>query len=110
MMFPKHVTVRDPKLIKKMKEETDYCEICGSPFNLEAAHIEAKGMGGAHGPDIPENIVIACGPAAVGAGCHGAQHKGRLSIEAFWKVAARRENITVDECKLRVRRAMGYDV
>lgn len=110
MMFPKHETKRDPKLIKQMKQEIDCCEICGSPFNLEAAHIEAKGMGGANGPDMRENIVIACGPASMGAGCHGAQHRGKISKEVFWRAVARREHITVKECKLRVRRAMGYDV
>lgn len=89
-MFPKHETIRDPQLIKQMKKEIDCCEICGSPFNLEAAHIEAKGMGG---PDMRENIVIACGPAALGAGCH---HRGRISKEVFWRTAARREKITVD--------------
>lgn len=114
MNFPKHKTKKDPKLIKQMKEEIDCCELCGSfsfdGFTLEAAHIEAKGMGGAKGPDIRENIVIACGPAALGAGCHGAQHKGLISKEKLWRAAARREKITVKECKLRVRRAMGYNV
>ncbi|MPM67514.1 hypothetical protein SDC9_114437 [bioreactor metagenome] len=110
MNFPKHKTKRDPKLIIKLKAEMDCCEICGSPFNLEAAHIIAKGFGGGKGPDMRENITVICGPASMGKGCHGAQHRGELSVEALWQAAARRERITVEECKLRVRRAMGYNV
>ncbi len=109
-MIPKNKRINDPKLLRELKEELGCCEYCGSPFNLEAAHIVAKGMGGAKGPDIRENIAVLCGPARFGAGCHGAEHRGRISKEELWDIVARRENITPDECYKRVRRAMGYDV
>lgn len=113
MMFPKHKTIRDPKLRKQIKIEVGHCEVCGG-FSygatiIEAAHIIAKGMGGCNGPDIRENFVVACGPAPF-YGCHGKSHDGLIPADKFWQVAAEREGISVDECQRRVRRAMGYDV
>lgn len=111
--IPKNKRLNNPKLLRDMKKEIGYCEYYGPDFNfefLESAHIVAKGMGGAKGPDIRENIVIVSGPAQFGKGAHGLQHKGLIDIEEFWKIVAKREGITVEECKRRVRRAMGYDV
>ena len=110
--IPKNKRISNPKLLKQMKEEIGHCEYYGPDFYfecLEAAHIVAKGMGGAKGPDIRENIVVVSGPARFGRGAHGLQHKGLIPIEAFWKIAAEREGITVEECKKRVRKAMGYN-
>ncbi len=111
--IPKNKRISNPKLLRDMKKEIGYCEYYGPDYNficLEAAHIVAKGMGGGKGPDIRENIVIVSGPASLGLGAHGLQHSGKIGIEEFWKIAAKREGITVDECKRRVRRAMGYAV
>lgn len=109
-MIPKNKRVKNPKLLKELKEEMGCCEYCGSPFNLEAAHIIAKGMGGAKGPDIRENIAVLCGPARFGAGCHGAEHRGKISKDQLIEIVARREGIMPEECRRRVRRAMGYNV
>lgn len=109
-MFHKMLSVRNPSLLKQLKEEMGYCELCGSPFYLEAAHIIARGMGGCNGPDMRENIVVLCGPAKFSAGCHGAEHRGKIPKDKLWAIAANREDITIDECKRRTRRAMGYNV
>jgi hypothetical protein len=106
--FPKSPRAKDSKLVKQMKDEIDYCEKCGSPFYLEAAHIIEKGMGSARGPDMRENIVIICGPARFQQGCHGAHHRGRIEDDELFKLAARREKISLEECKRRVKVAMGY--
>jgi len=110
MMFPKHKTKKDRKLLDSIKEKMGCCELCGSTFALEAAHIEAKGMGGCNGPDIPENITVLCGPSRFQQGCHGLNHKGKISKDQLYKLAAKRQGITIEECKLTVRRAMGYNV
>lgn len=96
-----------------MKKEIGYCEYYGPDYNfecLEAAHIEAKGMGGGKGPDIDENIVILSGPAAFGKGAHGASHRGEITKDELYALSARRLGITVEECKARVRAAMGRPV
>ena len=49
-----------------------------------------------------------CGPASMGMGCHGLEHKGKIDKEELWKLAARREGIGVEECKAIVREDMGY--
>ncbi|GEM_PF-794017 len=110
MMFPKHKTKKDRKLLDNIKKEVGHCEECEGRCCLEAAHIEAKGMGGCNGPDIPENIVVLCGPARFHQGCHGKSHKGKISKDRLYELAAKRLDITVEECKLIVRRAMGYNV
>ena len=110
VMFPKHPRIKNKKLISEMKQEITMCELCGgfsfSASCLEAAHIKSKGSSG---PDMRENIVVICGPANMQKGCHGMSHKGKIPQERLWEVAARREGITVEECKQRVRRAMGYE-
>jgi hypothetical protein len=88
-----------------MKSKIGHCERCLSKQYLEWAHIKSKGSGG---PDIPQNGVVLCGPAAMGMGCHGAEHRGEIDKEELWQIAARREKISVEECKAIVRRAMGY--
>lgn len=106
--FPKS-NLRDPAVIRQLKKEIDCCERCGVPKEyavLEAAHI----VGRSTGPDMRENIVILCGPASVQQGCHGGNHTGQISKEELFGLAARREGITPDECRKRVRRRMGYDV
>ncbi|SMC63574.1 hypothetical protein [Sporomusa malonica] len=106
-MIPKNVRVKNPKLLKQLKKEVGCCEKCGSHFNLESAHLISKG---ANGPDIRENVAILCGPARYGAGCHGAEHRGKISKYELFEIVAKREGITPEECRTRVRRAMGYEV
>ena len=103
--IPKNKRAADKKLAKRMKEEIGCCERCGSTKYLEWAHIKSKGSGG---PDIPQNGVVLCGPASMGMGCHGLEHKGKIDKEELWKLAARREGIGVEECKAIVREDMGY--
>ena len=109
-VFPKHPRIENPKLMKQLKIEVGCCEKCGNPYNLESAHIIAKGMGGGKGPDIRENAVVFCGPAALGAGCHGADHRGEISQEEKFEIAGRREGKSSEECRVITRRAMGYQV
>lgn len=75
--FSKNQTIKNPKLIKQIKEEANgCCERCGIfSFDLETAHVIAKGMGGCNGPDIRENMLALCGSASMGDGCHGAESK-----------------------------------
>ncbi len=112
MKYPKHKTIKDLKLRKKIKEDANgHCEFCGVFSRcLETAHVIAKGMGGCNGPDIRENLLALCGPAAMGAGCHGAEHRGRISEAELFEIVARREKKTAEECRVIVRQAMGYDV
>lgn len=105
-MFPK-AKLRDKKAIEKLKKEHKFCEMCGHTKSLEVAHIISKGAGG---PDMLENMVVLCGPAACQQGCHGLNHAGKLSSEQMFYIAARREKITTEECRKRVRRRMGYNV
>ncbi|MDT8901848.1 hypothetical protein [Anaeroselena agilis] len=112
-MFAKHPRVKNPKLLTQMKKEIGHCEYYGPDFNfecLEAAHIEAKGMGGGKGPDIRENIVILSGPASFGKGAHGAHHRREITNDELYVIAARREGISVEECKAKVKAAMGKTV
>jgi hypothetical protein len=101
------VKPRNPKLIREFRKEIDCCERCGSQYCLEVAHITSKGAGG---PDIRENILKLCGPASMGMGCHGADHRGEIPKEELYGIAGRREGLTAEECRRRTRRAMGYDV
>jgi hypothetical protein len=105
-MIPKHKPIINNKLIEDMREEIPSCEICGGfsfgAFTLEMCHVIAKGMGGGRRLDIRENLFKACGPAALWLGCHGQPHKGKISKEKIWVAIAKRENITVEECKARV--------
>ena len=98
---------RDPAFMRKFKKAHTCCEICGTEHDLEIAHIISKGAGG---PDMEENVVMLDGPAAFQAGCHGANHLGKISQAELFEVAARRIGITAEECERRVRRKMGYDV
>lgn len=105
--IPKNKRYVDKTLPKRMKKELGRCEGCGSRMYLEWAHIISKGAGG---PDMRENGCLFCGPACLGMGCHGADHRGEIGKERMWRIAAKREGISVAECKRRVRRAMGYAV
>ena len=109
-MIEKHPRRKNPRLLTKMKKEIGHCERCGGIHCLEAAHIERKGMGGGSGPDIPENVVILDGPAAFLQRCHGLDHQGLIPKDELYAIAAKREGISVDECKRRVRMAMGKPV
>lgn len=106
MMYPK-IKLRDPAVIRKLRSEQPYCERCDSPRALEVAHIISKGAGG---PDVRENLVVLCGPASYQQGCHGLNHTGGVTQEELFRIAAKREDITPDECRRRVRRRMGYEV
>lgn len=106
MMFPKSKP-RDPAAIRKIRK-INHCEICGEKAEvLEVMHIISVGAGG---PDMPENLLRACGPASLQKGCHGKSHMGKIKQEELWEKAARREGITPEECYRRVRRRMGYNV
>jgi hypothetical protein len=104
MMFPKHRRVKSQKTINQLKKQIDCCERCGSRLFLEAAHIIGKGR---LGPDMRENIVVLCGPAAWSKGCHGADHRGEISEDELFALAAKREGVTVEECWRRVKEVMG---
>lgn len=109
--FPKHKTERNPGLIDRMKREIGHDEYNpGARGPLEGHHIEARGMGGCKGPDMRENIIILTGPVKYGAGNHGAAHRGEIPKASMYCIVAAREGITPEECRRRVRRAMGYDV
>jgi len=101
------VKPRNPKLIREFRKEHDCCEKCGSHVFLEVAHITSKGAGG---PDIKENIVMLCGPACVGAGCHGSDHRGEIAKEELYEIAGSRTGLTAEQCRVATRRAMGYNV
>jgi len=106
MDLQKH-KIRDPAFMRRFRKEHKCCEICGKEDCLEIAHIISKGAGG---PDMEENVVMLDGPAAFQAGCHGANHMGKISKKKLFEVAARRIGITQEECERRVRRRMGYNV
>ena len=106
MMFPKHKP-RDSAFMRQFRKEHDCCEICGAKHHLEIAHIISKGAGG---PDMPENVLMLDGPAALQKGCHGKNHLGLLTQEELFEYAGRRLGISGEECRRRVRRRMGYDV
>jgi len=90
--------VVDKKLIKQMTGGT--CEYCYSPAYGQSHHIKTVGSGG---PDIPENLIqLSCANA-----CHDKAHRGLISKDVLFSIVAKRENITVDECKRRVREAQG---
>ena len=59
--------------------------------------------------NMRENCVRLCGPAAWSKGCHGADHRGEVSEEELFVLAAKREGITVVECRRRVSVAMGKE-
>lgn len=98
-MFQKVKRVIDKEGMKKVKA-IDHCEKCDrwpdSFLNLEVAHVISKGS---RGPDIKENCLKLCGPACMGAGCHGLHHKGKISNDELFKIIATRENQTTDEIK-----------
>ena len=109
MMFPK-ANVKDKKLRRQFSKEHDCCEKCGATGEyvvLEVAHVVDKGAGG---PDMRENLIKLCGPAALQMGCHGKVHMGKISEEDLFEIVAKREGLTAKECRRRVRRKMGYNV
>ena len=53
---------RDPAFMRRFRKDHKCCEICDAEHNLEIAHIISKGAGG---PDMPENVVMLDGPAAL---------------------------------------------
>ncbi|MEN6568041.1 MAG: hypothetical protein ABFC57_17290 [Veillonellales bacterium] len=94
--------------MKKVKA-IDQCERCGRRsngyFNLETAHVISRGAGG---PDIKENCLKLCGPAAMSMGCHGADHRGEISNNELFGIIAAREGKTLDEIKDIVHKAWRY--
>lgn len=112
LMLPKHRTIKEPKLRKKIKDDAGgICEHCFrySPY-IETAHVIARGMGGCNGPDIEENMLALCGPAAMGKGCHGAEHRGEISERQLFEDVGRRLRKSGGECRQITRKAMGYAV
>lgn len=91
--------VVDPAGMKKVKM-IDRCERCNRPADgycvLEVAHVISKGAGG---PDIKENCLKLCGPACMGAGCHGLDHKGEISNDELFGIIAVREGKPVEEIR-----------
>lgn len=106
MMFPK-VKKDNKKVIKELRSEHDCCERCGNMNNLEVAHVISRGAGGI---DMRENLIVLCGKASMSQGCHGANHRGEIKANELFKIIARREGVTAETCRKRVRRAMGYKV
>jgi hypothetical protein len=108
-VFPKPPKARNKKVIEEIRNEGDDCEYCGGQCGLiiEVCHIVRKGPGG---PDIRENLLRMGGPAGMGIGCHGADHRGEIQQEELLAIVAEREGITPDECYRRIRLAMGYAV
>ena len=106
--IPKHKRVSDPKGMKRVKA-IDFCERCGRVsngfYNLEVAHVISRGAGG---PDIKENCIKLCGPAAMSAGCHGLNHKGRVGQNELFEIIANREGKAVEEIKKIVHRAWRF--
>lgn len=98
-MFQKVKRVIDKEGMKKVKA-IDHCEKCDrwpdSFLNLEVAHVISKGS---RGPDIKENCLKLCGPACMGAGCHGADHAGKIDNDELFEVIARREGKSLEEIK-----------
>lgn len=97
--MPKHKRIIDKPGMKKVKA-IDYCERCGRRSNgfisLEVAHVISRGVGG---PDIKENCLKLCGPAAMSAGCHGADHRGKITNDELFSIIAAREGKTIAEIK-----------
>jgi len=100
-MIEKHPRLEDKKAYEAAKKE--YCEICGSPSRgIGPHHIFTRGSGG---PDMAENFVQPCWD------CHYVKlPAGKYSQEFLLSFPARRLGISVDECRCRIRRAMGYAV
>lgn len=76
------------------------CEWCGkgTPTGCHPAHVSARGMGGGKRIDSVYNVVALCHL------CHHRQHysNSNPSLEDLWGVIAKREKLTVDECKQKV--------
>jgi len=107
-MLVKPHRIVDKTGMKKVKA-IDHCERCGREangfFNLEVAHVIGKGAGG---PDIKENCLKLCGPACMSAGCHGADHRGKIGNDELFGLIAEREGKTLDEIKDIVHRAWRF--
>ncbi len=107
-MLEKKKRIVDPKGMKKVKA-IDYCEKCGMESNgfycLEVAHVKSKGCSG---PDIKENCLKLCGPASMGMGCHGADHRGEITDDELFTIIARRENKTLEVIKEIVHKAWRF--
>jgi len=82
MMFPKSKP-RDPAFMRQFRKAHKCCEICGAIHNLEIAHIISKGSGG---PDMPENVLMLDGPAALQMGCHGGNHICRAAGKSYLRL------------------------
>lgn len=82
--------VRDAKLLKLFRQKP-YCEYCGRPGVVQPHHVFARGMSGGNRLDISINLIALC-PT----GCHRLFHDGKIEREAFLKVIARRERLTVE--------------
>jgi len=89
----------------------DHCEKCNrwpdGFFNLEVAHVKGKG---ARGPDIKENCIKLCGPAAFSMGCHGADHRGEISDDELFEIIAKREGKPVEVIKEIVHKAWRFGI
>ncbi len=75
------------------------CEFCGqrTQNGADPAHISARGLGSGKRVDLACNLVSLC------RGCHCAQgFRDGPSLEELWAIAAKREGMSVKECKQRV--------
>ena len=108
--IPKHPRIIDKPGMEKVKV-IDYCERCGRRsngfINLEVAHVIGKGAGG---PDIKENCLKLCGPASMAAGCHGADHQGKIDNDELFDIIAAREHKSLDEIKEIVHQAWRFSI
>lgn len=87
------MTVHDDKLLARLRG-LRVCEVCRqSVISTDPAHIKAKGLGGGHRIDLPQNVVAACRM------CHRSQHDGHIPLDRFREAVCRREGGTVAQVK-----------
>lgn len=62
---------------------TRICSICGSPNNIESAHIVSKGMGGDPAGNRTDTTPLCAGSGGNtdSRSCHGAHHNGELALK-----------------------------
>lgn len=59
------------KLQMYVYDRDKYCQHCGSPYSLDAAHVIGKGVGG---DDAPGNLVVLCRT------CHSLYDQSRIQL------------------------------
>lgn len=80
--------IRDRALMKAMREEIPYCEVCGRVGYGDLHHIRYRSQ---LGSDIRANLIRLCYEH------HAAAHAGVLTKRELIEIVARREGKTVEE-------------